>query len=277
MPSGAGVARLHYFCTLQAAEGFGPAPLYVQYFAHAAPGWRLAPGCVATAITQKSAVRGDTQRAVLSFPIELTLESDGAPTAARPPLTLFFSVNTLDAFGRHTALGYAHVPLPGRTGCASHRARGWVPASSRFDAQRNFFVGGSEELHDLRALSIPDGFGEGLGVGGGAGGGKGALNRHGLQTLSTGAVEVSVNTVLQQHQVAVRAVAAAALDGSAAAAAAAAAAKSFNANNTLRAISTARTLGASETAADRVKRRLEERRSRERIGGATAPPRLAAN
>ena len=267
MPSGQ-AARLHYFCNLQAAEGFGPESLYVQYFAHAAPGWRLAPQCVATAITQKSVVRGAEQRAILSFPIELTLESDGAPTAARPPLTLFFSVNTLDAFGRHTALGYAHVPLPGRTGCATHRVRGWVPVTTRYDAQRNFFVGGSEELHDLRALSIPEGFGDGLG-------GKGALNRHGLQTLSTGSVEVSVNTVLQQHQIPVQPLAAGALGG----ADAAAAAKSFNANNTLRAISTARTLGASETAADRVKRRLEERRSRERIagGGATAPPRLAAS
>ena len=51
MPIGR-TARVHYFCLIEAAQGFGTAPLYVQYFAHAAPGWRLLPECTPTAISQ---------------------------------------------------------------------------------------------------------------------------------------------------------------------------------------------------------------------------------
>ena len=85
-------ARVHYLIELESACGFGPRSLYVAYYALAAPGWRLLPHCVASAVTQTSEVRGDDQRAVLCFPIELTLESDGAPVDARPPLSLFFSI-----------------------------------------------------------------------------------------------------------------------------------------------------------------------------------------
>ena len=52
--------------------------------------------------------------------------------------------------------------------------------------------------------------------------------------------------------------------------------RSLNANSVLRALAGARTLGASETAADRVKRRLAERRSQERLPGGSAPPTAAA-
>ena len=96
--------------------------------------------------------------------------------------------------------------------------------------QRNFFVGGSEELHVLRSLSIPDGF-EG-----------GSLNRHGLQTVTTGCLELQVNTIVQQQQLIAQ-------PPTPATAGRGPAARSYNANNTLRAISSARTLGASETAA----------------------------
>ena len=72
------------YCT-QAATLCGQAPLYVQYFAHAAPGWRLLPHCTPSAISQTSVVRGEARRAVLGFPLELSLESTGAPQGAPPP------------------------------------------------------------------------------------------------------------------------------------------------------------------------------------------------
>ena len=231
---------------------------------------------------------------------------------------------SLDAFGRHSALGYAHAPLAARSGASTLVCSAWCPAPSRTDVQqhgqtrrpgsgrsghfrleppcrlgtaalwateqsggrlgpavlpwslseappktpvplplrvqvqRNFFVGGSEELHDLRALALPDGFGGEDTI---------TLNRHGLQTLSSGSVEVHVNTIVHQQQQAQLPT-----TSSTAGRAAAVAARSFNANNTLRAIASARTLGASESAADRVKRRLEERRSRERQPAASGPP-----
>lgn len=197
-------------------------------------------------------MRGEARRAVLAFPLELTLESSGEPQDARPPLTLFFAILSLDAFGRHAALGYAHAPLPARSGASRLTCSAWCPAPTRTDAQRTFFIGGSEELHDLRALSLPDGF-EGA-----------TLSRHGLQTLSSGSVVLQLNTLLHQ-QPGVAGPLSAAGTGGTAAIAAAAAARNLSANSALRAISQARTLGASESAADRVKRRLEERRSRERL------------
>ena len=139
-----------------------------------------------------------------------------------------------------------------------------IPLPLHVQVQRNFFVGGSEELHDLRALALPDGFGGEDTI---------TLNRHGLQTLSSGSVEVHVNTIVHQQQQAQLPT-----TSSPAGRAAAVATRSFNANNTLRAIASARTLGASESAADRVKRRLEERRSRERLPplDASAPPAATA-
>ena len=60
---------------------------------------------------------------------------------ARPPLTIYLSVMSLDAFGRHTALGYAHAPLAARSGASRLTCAAWYPAPSRTDVQRNFFVG----------------------------------------------------------------------------------------------------------------------------------------
>ena len=45
--------------------------------------------------------------------MELTLESDGPPSGARAPLSLFFSIVSRDAHERMTQLGYAHfAPTP---------------------------------------------------------------------------------------------------------------------------------------------------------------------
>ncbi len=99
---------------------------------------------------------------------------------------------------------------------------------------------------------------------------SGTLNRHGLQTLSSGTVELHVNTVVHQQQLATQQVPVTAQK------AAEVKERSLNANSVLRALAGARTLGASETAADRVKRRLAERRSQERLPGGSAPPTAAA-
>ena len=100
-----GSARLHHFVELVAAKGFGPTPLYIEYYAWAAPGWRLLTGgSPARAITQVAAPRGASGRAVLGFPIELAVESEGAPVSKRPPLTVCFSVMSIDAWRRHKAL-----------------------------------------------------------------------------------------------------------------------------------------------------------------------------
>ena len=54
-----GSARLHHFVELVAAKGFGPTPLYIEYYAWAAPGWRLLP---AAARTRDHAGRGAARR-----------------------------------------------------------------------------------------------------------------------------------------------------------------------------------------------------------------------
>ena len=101
-------------------------------------------------------------------------------------------------------------------------------------------MGGSTELRDLRSLSIPAGFKDA------------ALNKHGLETVSSGAVVVRCQTLLQQRQ---QPPAPRGARGGVGAQGAAAGSKL-----PFRAIIGARALGASETAADRVRKRLDDRR-----------------
>ena len=98
---------LYYSIEVVSTSGFGDAPHYVQFYALAANGWRVAPKCIVNAVTQTSSVRGSEQVAVFGFPIELLLESVGTPTSARPPLTIFFSVMSIDRSARHSHTGRA--------------------------------------------------------------------------------------------------------------------------------------------------------------------------
>ena len=87
---------------VQAARGFGNKPLYAEIFALASDGWKLLPHCSSTWMTQLAHPRGDDDRAVFGFPLELALESVGPPTSSRPPVTLFMSVMTLEGMSRHS-------------------------------------------------------------------------------------------------------------------------------------------------------------------------------
>lgn len=242
-------ARVHYLVELESASGFGPRSLYVAYYALAAPGWKLLPHCVASAVTQTSEVRGDEQRAVLCFPIELTLESDGPPTEARPPLSLFFSIVSRDAHDRMTQLGYAHHAPPAVAGMETSQVGAWRIAEGRVDAMRRFFVGGAEELRDLRALSLPEGFDVMS---------PQCLNKHGLRTVSTGSLTLKTSTIVQQQQ-APLATKPAAKGAAADKKAADALRRSAPEMGSLRGVLGVNTLARSETNQDKVKRRYEER------------------
>ena len=243
-------ARVHYFIQLDSATAFSADVLFVAYYALAAPGWTLMPNCQATAVTQVSYVRGADERAVFGFPIELVLESDGPPTSARPPLSLFFSVTSRDLHERMTQLGYAHCAPPAEAGGQQMEVQAWRLAETRVDALRRFFVGGAEELADLRALSLPDALDMSQ---------PQVLNKHGLQTISSGSLQLTVHTVIQQHQPALA-------KGPARPAALAKIAEVARRPpdlGALRGVVGVSTLARSETAADRVLRRLEERRRAE--------------
>ena len=106
-------ARVHFLIEIESARHFEASSLYLAYYALAAPGWTLMPHCIASSLTQTSMVSSDDeQRAVFGFPVELTLESDGAPASSRPPLSLFFAVLSRDMHERMTQLGYAHFAPP---------------------------------------------------------------------------------------------------------------------------------------------------------------------
>jgi hypothetical protein len=249
-------ARVHHFIELDSCHGFGPNPLYVVYYALASPGWRLLPHCVASAVTQTSKVVGPQHRAVLGYPLDLALESDGAPTSARAPLSLFLSIISRDAHERLTLLGYAHVAPPAVAGYAEEDVRAWRPAEGRTDALRRFFVGGMEELRDLRALAIP----EGLDVSK-----PQCLNKHGLQTITSGVVRMKIHTVLQQQQPpaapkGAQKLGAGGLKGGAGAGGVAdRLRRSAPEMGSLKGVLGVSALARSETAADRVRKRLEER------------------
>ena len=67
----------------------------------------------------------------------------------------------------------------------------WKLSETRENALHNFFVGGSEELRDLRHIALPAGF-DGP-----------CLNKHGLQTDAGGRLTLRLNTIMQQEQFAV--------------------------------------------------------------------------
>ena len=249
-------ARLHYMINLETARGFGPNPVYIAYYALAAPGWTLKQSCVASAVTQTSLVRGAEELAVFDFPIELVVESDGPPQTARPPLSIFFSVVSRDAHERMSLLGYAMACPPSVAGSTVEDIGAWRLAETRVDALRRFFVGGTEELKDLRALGLPPNFDPSK---------PSCLNRHGLQTVTTGRVRLRVNTIVQQHQPPQAPKAAQArgpqtADGAARRAQFGRPPVSLG---TLKGVANISMLGRSDTAADRVKKRLEERRRAE--------------
>ena len=209
-----GSARLHHFVELVAAKGFGPTPLYIGRVGRA----RLAPPHrrLARARIPGAAPRGASGRAVLGFPIELAVETEGAPVSKRPPLTVFFSVMSIDAWRRHKALGYTYLALQPTAGTKGEEVRCWKVGESRSRALDAFFVGGSEAITDMRALAIPDGHvrrrpAPSHPTPAPPGAAPTAplsslcaaqdgpfLSKHGLDTVTTGMLELKTSTVLQQ-------------------------------------------------------------------------------
>lgn len=128
----------------------------------------------------------------------------------------------------------------------------WRMAESRTDALRRFFVGGTEELADLRALHIPDRFDLSR---------PQCLNKHGLQTVTTGSIQLRVHTLIQQHQAPVTPAASRLSTGGASRKPEVR--KPPADLGAMRGIVGVNTLARSETAKDRVQRRLDERRRAE--------------
>ena len=285
-----GSARLHHFVELVAAKGFGPTPLYIEYYAWAAPGWRLLTGgSPARAITQVAAPRGASGRAVLGFPIELAVESEGAPVSKRPPLTVFFSVMSIDAWRRHKALGYTYLALQPTAATKGEEVRCWKVGESRSRALDAFFVGGSEAITDMRALAIPDGHvrrrpapARRLPHAAPPGAVPTAplpslcaaqdgpfLSKHGLDTVTTGMLELKTSTVLQQAPPTAQPASKRAATASAAPTPAAGPAAKGPAVP-LRPLSL---IGSSKTASDRVRERLKERQKSKGAFASSAPTR----
>jgi hypothetical protein len=213
---------------------------------------------------------GSTRRrnadSVLCLPLEFVLETDGTRPTARPPLSLFLSVIRVEPLGKHTHLGYAQIVPQARAGESVQTVRSFRLALSRAELMDDLFVGGMKELTDLRALGIPAGF-------------DGAcLNKYGLQTATGGSVTVRTHTVLHQQPD---------LLGGRTASGTGAVGKGTPARATMgdairksapfRAIAGARTLGGAESAADRVRKRLQERRESERAASGRASSASAAS
>lgn len=198
--------------------------------------------------------------AVISLPLEITLECDGPPPTARPPLTLFLSILRVDSLGRHTHLGYAQFSPSARAGEVVHTARSFRLALSRSEMLADMFVGGMKELNDLRALSIPSGF-DGP-----------CLNKFGLQTKSHGSITLRSRTILhkQPDLVGPASRGVAGLGSTKKLTALLSNPNGSRKSAPFRAIAGARSLAGSESAADRVRKRLQERREAERAASGRA-------
>ena len=138
-------AVLYHSIEIIKTTHFGNSPHFVQFYALASAGWTIRSSCIVSAVTQTSSVAGSEKTAVFCFPIELVLESDGVPSSSHPPLTLFFSVMSVDMWERHRQLGYAHFSPRSESGYSTCQVGFWRVAETRESAMHTFFVGGIEE------------------------------------------------------------------------------------------------------------------------------------
>ncbi|KAI0226702.1 hypothetical protein LSAT2_022852 [Lamellibrachia satsuma] len=99
---------------------------------------------------------------------------------------LFIEVLSLDSWGRFRTEGYGYVTLPSNPGVFRMNIHCWRPAGrSCMSNLRRFFIGGSPELEDPLASSVPASF-EGK-----------HISKFGFKTVSTGFVTVKMNMIQQ--------------------------------------------------------------------------------
>ncbi|KAK2175308.1 hypothetical protein NP493_736g04038 [Ridgeia piscesae] len=192
------VLRLLVYGEIELAQNFEYGDLYVQYFIELPDDWcpngpqRLS-GVTQTCST-KSVERDEV--AYFSYPFNFELlhkknplnEKEIASEGLMKWPQLFIEVLSLDSWGRYRTEGYGYMTLPCNPGVFRMNIHCWRPAGrSCISNLRRFFIGGSPELEDPLATSVPSAF-EGK-----------HISKFGFKTVSTGFVTIKLN-IIQQAQ-----------------------------------------------------------------------------
>jgi len=121
-----------------------------------------------------------------SHPFNIACNLEAKSTAHWPKL--FLKVCSYDYWDRHRVIGYGWVSLPQTPGHHKLTVTTWYPRGTRQAQLRSWFIGGSPEVQDIQNICV-----------GSAADQIKILNKFGLQTVTSGSVEIIVDTIIQGH------------------------------------------------------------------------------
>ncbi|KAJ3048752.1 Pleiotropic negative transcriptional regulator, partial [Rhizophlyctis rosea] len=179
--------RLDIFGEIVDARRFSPGTLYIDWGIDFPYGWKEEDdlGCGQTQRSE-SVYDGETGgcKAVFGAGLEtgcLAVRFDKIREWPR----LYFQVNSVDYWDRHTVEGYGYIDMPRTPGCYSFDVQTWRPFGTFKSRLESFFIGGSPELEDVTYTSVPKGFDDKR------------LNKFGFVTETSGTVTIRLNVVHQ--------------------------------------------------------------------------------
>ncbi|CAL4125304.1 unnamed protein product, partial [Meganyctiphanes norvegica] len=166
--------------------------LYVHYVLHLPSGWNINPGSDVESFTPTCAniVTDTTHSAHFSTPFFIDITRTPAASSSLPVLLL--GVFSVDTWSRDRDEGYAAFTLPlidfdQHCDKGRHLVKMWRPAQTTpFSQLRRHFLGGSQLIADPTYLIVGRKQDE-----------VSRVSRLGLQTLSTGSLELRTNVMMQ--------------------------------------------------------------------------------
>jgi len=103
--------------------------------------------------------------------------------------SLLMQVNSVDSWGRYRTEGYGYITFPSIPGYYKQTISTWRPKGSLYTKIHSYFLGGSPRIFELENIlqsSRVDEFGH-----------KGIINRFGLETETSGTINISFNVTRQ--------------------------------------------------------------------------------
>ncbi|KAJ3184967.1 Pleiotropic negative transcriptional regulator [Geranomyces variabilis] len=181
--------RFHITGQISWAERFRSKTLYIrQCLMVPLESWNIdentTPAQAMMSTTQVSRARDShgVWRATFGFPLEWVLLRRDKSTE-RP--ALYLTVCSVDLWNRHRLEGYGYFNIPEEEGRHSMTINTWRPLGSLMARVREYFIGGSTELEDLRYINMSNGHGQKV------------SSMHGLSVESSGAIRLTLNVVKQ--------------------------------------------------------------------------------
>ncbi|KAI8593022.1 ciliary basal body-associated, B9 protein-domain-containing protein [Geranomyces variabilis] len=181
--------RFHITGQIYWAERFRSNTLYIRQCLMVPPeGWNVdehtTPAQAMMSTTQVSRARNSqgVWRTTFGFPLEWVLVKLDK-SKERP--ALYLTVCSVDSWNRHRLEGYGFLNIPEEEGRHDVTINTWRPLGSLMARVREYFIGGSTELEDLRYINPSSGNGQKV------------VSMHGLSVESSGAIRLTLDVMKQ--------------------------------------------------------------------------------